>query len=57
MQPGCHFGEDVRGEGFFDFFVFRYFAGIAVLEEVVQAGFCLDYIDRSIIGNRGGPGM
>lgn len=20
-QPGCHFGEDVRGEGFFDFFV------------------------------------
>ena len=57
MQPGCHFGEDFRGEGFFDFFVFRYFAGIAVLEEVVQAGFCLNDIDRSIIGNRDGPGM
>ena len=58
MQPGCHFGEDFRGEGFFDFFVFRYFAGIAVLEEVVQAGFGLDDIDRRILGNRyrGGPG-
>lgn len=58
MQPGCHFGEDFRGEGFFDFFVFRYFAGIAVLEEVVQAGFCPDDIDIRILGNRyrGGPG-
>lgn len=58
MHPGYHFGEDILGEGFFDFFVFRYFAGIAVLEEVVQAGFCPDDIDRRILGNRyrGGPG-
>lgn len=52
MQPDYHFGEDILGEGFFDFFVFRYFAGIAVLEEVVQAGFCPDDIDRRIIRNR-----
>lgn len=56
MQPGYHFGEDIRGEGLFDFFVFRYFSSPAVLEQMVQTSFGLDDIDRRILGNRGGPG-
>lgn len=53
MQPGYHFGEDILGEGFFDFFVFRYRSSPTVLEEVVQTGFCPDDIDNRY---RGGPG-
>ena len=52
MHPGYHFGEDIRGEGFFDFFVFRYSSSPTVLEQMVQTGFCLDDIDIRILGNR-----
>lgn len=58
MHPGYHFGEDILGEGFFDFFVFRYCSSPAVLEQMVQTSFGPDDIDIRILGNRyrGGPG-
>ena len=41
LDPGDHLRKDFRGEGLFDFLIFRELAGDAVLEKVgpLTAGF------------------
>ena len=42
LDPGDHLRKDFRGEGLFDFLIFRELAGDAVLEKVVQTFFDVD---------------